>query len=428
MWRLWTNPGLENAGTSYGRGNRWPLPYDVRGGSIPSARHRMCQPSGQDGAVESVEIARAETERGDVVLRRRTSDTAADVRRAAGQRRLRDGHPRDHQRDRARRPGPRPRRRAEGGADRRAGARLHAATGAGRRRASSGQSWSRSRSRSSSGCATGRCRTARPSWPTRGPPSSTPTSRWRSPRRGRRTTWCCSTSTTAPGYLVHEGNEAVYEERVPAPLPRPAEPRRRARVWSANAAPDLLAAMREVFGARRGAGPRRAAAGPAGAVLPLPRAALSRSSAGTPRARVRRSASPTRRSPRTPRPPGRRGWRSSRRGSAGCPDASGSPYSAVPVFAPTSRRARRAGTVPTRSSPRPASGRAACRPLPRSAAPRAASARPGGPGSSTGSTARPAETDAATVAMANGTGEHGALADHVGRGTGLGLGGGTWPK
>jgi spermidine synthase len=31
------------------------------------------------GPVESVEIARAETERGDVVLRRRTSDTAADV-------------------------------------------------------------------------------------------------------------------------------------------------------------------------------------------------------------------------------------------------------------------------------------------------------------------------------------------------------------
>jgi spermidine synthase len=34
---------------------------------------------GQDGPVDSVEIARAETERGDVVLRRRTSETAADV-------------------------------------------------------------------------------------------------------------------------------------------------------------------------------------------------------------------------------------------------------------------------------------------------------------------------------------------------------------
>jgi spermidine synthase len=33
----------------------------------------------QDGAVHSVEIARAETERGEVVLRRRASETAADV-------------------------------------------------------------------------------------------------------------------------------------------------------------------------------------------------------------------------------------------------------------------------------------------------------------------------------------------------------------
>ena len=34
---------------------------------------------GEDGPVESMEIARAETERGDVVLRRRTSEAAADV-------------------------------------------------------------------------------------------------------------------------------------------------------------------------------------------------------------------------------------------------------------------------------------------------------------------------------------------------------------
>ncbi|WP_246056650.1 spermidine synthase [Nocardioides eburneiflavus] len=52
-----------------------------------------------------------------------------------------------------------------------------------------------------------------------------------------------------PGYLVHDGNEAVYEEPFLRRCHDVLGPGGVLVVWSAAAAPDLLEAMREVFGA-----------------------------------------------------------------------------------------------------------------------------------------------------------------------------------
>ena len=52
-----------------------------------------------------------------------------------------------------------------------------------------------------------------------------------------------------PGYLVHEGNEAVYEEQFLKRCRDVLSPGGVLVIWSANAAPELLVAMREVFGA-----------------------------------------------------------------------------------------------------------------------------------------------------------------------------------
>ena len=52
-----------------------------------------------------------------------------------------------------------------------------------------------------------------------------------------------------PGYLVHEGNEAVYEERFLSRCRDVLSPGGVLVIWSANPAPELLAAMQEVFGA-----------------------------------------------------------------------------------------------------------------------------------------------------------------------------------
>ena len=51
-----------------------------------------------------------------------------------------------------------------------------------------------------------------------------------------------------PGYLVHEGNEAVYEEPFLRRCRDLLSPGGVLVIWSANAAPDLLDAMRTVFG------------------------------------------------------------------------------------------------------------------------------------------------------------------------------------
>jgi spermidine synthase len=51
-----------------------------------------------------------------------------------------------------------------------------------------------------------------------------------------------------PGYLVHEGNEAVYEAELLGRCRDLLSPGGVLVVWSANPAPALLRAMREVFG------------------------------------------------------------------------------------------------------------------------------------------------------------------------------------
>jgi spermidine synthase len=51
-----------------------------------------------------------------------------------------------------------------------------------------------------------------------------------------------------PGYLVHETNEAVYEEQFLRRCRDVLGPGGVLVVWSASAAPDLLEAMRDVFG------------------------------------------------------------------------------------------------------------------------------------------------------------------------------------
>jgi len=51
-----------------------------------------------------------------------------------------------------------------------------------------------------------------------------------------------------PGYLVHEGNEQVYQAEFLSRCRDLLSPGGVLVVWSASAAPDLLAAMREVFG------------------------------------------------------------------------------------------------------------------------------------------------------------------------------------
>ena len=52
-----------------------------------------------------------------------------------------------------------------------------------------------------------------------------------------------------PGYLVHEGNEAVYEEQFLSRCRDVLSPGGVLVIWSANPAPELLTAMQEVFGA-----------------------------------------------------------------------------------------------------------------------------------------------------------------------------------
>jgi spermidine synthase len=52
-----------------------------------------------------------------------------------------------------------------------------------------------------------------------------------------------------PGYLVHEANEAVYEEAFVRRCRDVLAPGGVLVIWSASAAPELLATMHEVFGA-----------------------------------------------------------------------------------------------------------------------------------------------------------------------------------
>ena len=97
----------------------------------------------------------------------------------------------------------------------------------------------------------GRHGPARPgaSSPTSGSRGRSPTSGRRWPRRPRRrTTWCCSTSTTGPATWSTTHNAAVYEAAFLGQVRDGAAPRRRLVVWSASADSALRDGHAAVFG------------------------------------------------------------------------------------------------------------------------------------------------------------------------------------
>ena len=153
----------------------------------------------ETGPMEYAEIARAESERGELVLRERARGRRARGPGAARQRRLRDGHRGDHQRAGAGQCRPRPGRVPAARCWSAASASASRCARCSTTRGSSAAPWSRSSRRSSTGCATAPSRTARRCSPTTASTSSSTMSAWPSRRpRTRRTTWSCSTSTTAP--------------------------------------------------------------------------------------------------------------------------------------------------------------------------------------------------------------------------------------
>ena len=275
-----------------------------------------------------------------------------------------------------------------------------------------------------------RARTDPRSSPTPARRSSTPTSRWPSPRRGRRTTWCCSTSTTARATSSTRPTSRSTRPSSSAGATTCCSPGGVLVVWSANAAPGPARRDARGLRRRRGAGPRRAAAGPAGAVLPLPRA-RGPSAHGSAQERLEHRSGGLRagdagadehRDGQVAAGGDHPGVGRQRAGRVGLAVLGGAGLGARP------RRARRAGTVPTRCPPRLASGRAGWRPRHRSAALGIAACSTWWSGRSIGSTARPAATDAATVAIANGLASTVPCPIRSAAAPVSVSGGGTWPK
>ena len=194
-------------------------------------------------------------------------------RRAARQRRLRDGHPRDQHRDRAGRRGARPRRRPARRGHRRARPGLHPPARAGRRRASSAPRWWRSRSRSSGGCATARSRTARRCSPTSGCRIVNADILMAIAEARDTHDLLLLDVDNGPGYLVHDGNADVYGRDFLARCRDVLNRRGRARRLVGGAAPRAARRAGGRLRRGRGAGVRRAAPGPARGVLPLRRPA-----------------------------------------------------------------------------------------------------------------------------------------------------------
>ena len=174
-----------------------------------------------------------------------------------------------------RRPGrrrPRPGRAAPAGAGRRARASASPSTGCSATAGSSGATWSRSSRPWSSGCATAPSPTAASCSPTTGPGSSSRTSRPRSPRpRPRRTTWCCSTSTTAPATWSTRPTRRSTASRSWQRCASGSTPGGVVVVWSAAREPELEDDLRLVFGEAEEQQPRRPAPGPRRPVLALRR-------------------------------------------------------------------------------------------------------------------------------------------------------------
>ena len=114
---------------------------------------------------------------------------------------------------------------------------------------SNGSSWSRSRTRWCGGCGTGRSPTAPPCSPTTGCTSSSPTS-------GQRSSEATPESydlvlldvDNGPGYLVYQDNASLYESTFLAEVATALRPGGALVVWSSDESPDLAEAMRVVFG------------------------------------------------------------------------------------------------------------------------------------------------------------------------------------
>ena len=96
--------------------------------------------------------------------------------------------------------------------------------------------------------------------------------RARGGRARRRTTWCCSTSTTARATWSTTPTPRSTARRSCESLAPPLRPGGVLAIWSAAEAPELRGGDDRGVRRGRGAGARRAAAGPRGAVLALRRA------------------------------------------------------------------------------------------------------------------------------------------------------------
>ena len=123
------------------------------------------------------------------------------------------------------------------------------------------------------GCATAPSRTARPCSPTSGPSSWSPTSRSPWPRRARRPTTCVLLDVdNGPGYLVHETNAALYDAPFLALTRRVLRPGGALAIWSAAEAPGPRVGAARGVRQRRAADLRRRPPGPRGDLLALRRA------------------------------------------------------------------------------------------------------------------------------------------------------------
>ena len=199
--------------------------------------------------MEYVEIARAESERGELVLReRRPEDGPASLELRVNGVFVMDTVEVSTERALAR-DGARAGGRPAGRAGRRAGARVHDARGARRPPGRAAARSSRSSRRWSTGCATAPSRTVRRCSPTSGSTSWSPTSRSRGGGLPATYDLVLLDVDNGPDYLVHDDNAALYEP-AGSPPQRGACCGRAARWWSGRPTrpPSSRRALREVFG------------------------------------------------------------------------------------------------------------------------------------------------------------------------------------
>ena len=265
-------PAARTAPARYGQ-QGYGKPYKKRKESWLSESSTGARARRRRSAMEYVEIARAESERGELVLRERRHEDGPTLARAAGQRRLRDGHPRDQHRA-----GP---GRRGAGAGRRPAGRLVGGLGLG---FTMHEVLADSRVER---CSVVEIEQALVDWMRDGTIPHGPAAarrrarqrRGRRRRRGagrgrarRRTTWSCWTSTTA--------RATSSTTPTPRSTSRPSSSRRAAAlrpggalvVWSADEAPELEAALQRGLRQRRGPVARGEAPGAGRALLALRRA------------------------------------------------------------------------------------------------------------------------------------------------------------